>query len=447
MSWLRLGEAYSQAGRYAAAFKALEHARDLDPEDWVASYFIGEVQRQTGAHEEAIKAFESILQTRPQELGVLQSLGQTYLDLGRVELSTGFSTRAETSFVSAVRITLELVNASSGFRRVAWKTIADALFHLSACFASVDDEDIEKVVSTVVPLVTTHPGKGLLDVLTYPLSLDDPTNLSLFTLQVALAAYDYRLTLGGLDDAAKGTAHYDLGAALSAYARRTLDSVKREAAEKEAISQYKLALHLEPTNDSFWVALGNATFISQRSVCQHSYIRALEIDGKVTVFHMRTSMVRTDTHAERCNMDESGVVLLRARGRRACERSILQSANLRPRLRYGLGRSRSRCNGKPASQGRQHAVRTCYRPHRGRPRGGPRVCHTSLQQGERVDEVSLCFVRSTSPRVLRSRQVLQATAAGCISAPPLWTGVRAYRTCRIGHRGDLAGHHSPGSGV
>ena len=61
MSWLRLGEAYSKAGKYAAASKALEHARELDPEDWVASYFIGEVQRQMGAYEDAITAFQSIL--------------------------------------------------------------------------------------------------------------------------------------------------------------------------------------------------------------------------------------------------------------------------------------------------------------------------------------------------------------------------------------------------
>ena len=57
MSWLRLGEAYSKAGRFAAALKALERARELDPDDWIASYFIGEVQRQMGLYEEAIKAY------------------------------------------------------------------------------------------------------------------------------------------------------------------------------------------------------------------------------------------------------------------------------------------------------------------------------------------------------------------------------------------------------
>ncbi|OSD01253.1 TPR-like protein [Trametes coccinea BRFM310] len=280
MSWLRLGEAYSKAGRYAAAFKALERARELDPKDWVASYFIGEVQRQMGAYEESIRAFQSILASRPQELGVLHSLGQSYLDLGRFELSTGFTARAETSFLSAVRITLDLLDASSGFRRVAWKTIADALYHLSG-FADISDDDAaRKVFSQVIPLVMDHPGKGLPDILSYPLSVESSNNLPLLALEIALAAYDYSLTLGAINDAAKGTAFYDLGSALSTYSRRTSDGTKRDRAQQHAIAQFKEAIRLEPGNDAFWVALGNATFLSQPGVCQHSYIRALEVDSK-----------------------------------------------------------------------------------------------------------------------------------------------------------------------
>ena len=163
MSWLRLGEAYSKAGRYAAAFKALERARELNPADWIASYFIGDVQRLMGAYEEAIKAFESILEGRPQELGVLHSLGQTYLELGRFELSTAFLARAETSFVSAIRVTLNLLDASSGFRRVAWKTVADSLYQLSTLSAFYDEDAVKEVVATIASLVIEHSRKGLVD--------------------------------------------------------------------------------------------------------------------------------------------------------------------------------------------------------------------------------------------------------------------------------------------
>ena len=59
-------------------------------------------------------------------------------------------------------------------------------------------------------------------------------------------------------------------------------NAEQERAEKEAIVQFKHALRLDPNNDTFWVALGNATFLSQPAICQHSYVRALEIDGKVS---------------------------------------------------------------------------------------------------------------------------------------------------------------------
>lgn len=261
--------------------KALEHAHQLDPSDWIAEYFIGDVRRQMGVYEEAIKAFQSILEKRPQELGVLQSLGQTYLELGQFELTTGFSTRAETSFTSAIRVMLEFVAASPGFRRVAWKTVADSLLRLSSFAMFSIEDDVRDVVSSVIPLVTEQVGKSVASILTFPLSLDDTTNLSLSILQVTIAAYDYRLSLGGINDAAKGAAHYDLGIALSTLARRTFDSAKQEQSEHEAIAQFKQALRLEPSNDAFWVALGNATFSSQPKIAQHSYIRAIEIDSKV----------------------------------------------------------------------------------------------------------------------------------------------------------------------
>ncbi|PIL34098.1 hypothetical protein GSI_03809 [Ganoderma sinense ZZ0214-1] len=280
MSWLRLGEAYSKAGRYAAAFKALERARELDPDDWVASYFIGDAQRQMGVYAEAISAFETILVGRPAELGVLHSLGQTYLELGHFELATGFLARAETSFISAIRVTLVLLDASSGFRRVAWKTLADSFYQLSNLSGFSDQESVKEVAASVLPLVTEHPGKDLVDIISEPLSIDDQTDMALFMLQIAFAAYEYRLSLGAIDDVAKATAHYDLGAALSAFARRTLDAVKREKAQQEAITQFKHALRLEPGNDAFWIALGNVTFLSQPTLCQHAYIRAIEIDGK-----------------------------------------------------------------------------------------------------------------------------------------------------------------------
>ncbi|OBZ66566.1 Superkiller protein 3 [Grifola frondosa] len=280
VSWLRLGEAYSKAGRFAAALKALERARELDSEDWVPSYFIGDVQRQMGGFEEAIQAFESILRDHPSELGVLSSLGLAYLDRGRAELAAGYAARAEASFISSILMTLRLINASHGFRRVAWKTVADAIFQLSAFSVFADEDSIRAALAEVIPLVSDHPGKGLSGTIPSPLSLEDSSDLSMFALEVALAAYDYRLSLSTADDASSGSSYYDLGVALCAYARKVSADTKRERCQQEAINRFKEALRIDPSNDLIWVALGNATFISQPRTCQHAYIKALDIDSK-----------------------------------------------------------------------------------------------------------------------------------------------------------------------
>ena len=261
--------------------KALDRARELDPEDWICSYFIGEVERQTGAYEDAIKAFESILEKHPLELGVLASLGQTYLDLGRAETATAYTARAETSFLAAIQVTVRLIAASSGYRRVAWKKVADAVFHLS-CFRQYADEDaVRGALSELVPLVSDHPGTALAGIMTFPITLDSVADTALLAMQVALAAYDYRTSLDALDDAAKGSAYYDFGMALFAYARKIVQTAMAEPARQLGIRQIKEALRCEPSNEQYWNALGSATFESQPRVAQHAYIRAIEINSKV----------------------------------------------------------------------------------------------------------------------------------------------------------------------
>ncbi|GBE81379.1 Superkiller protein [Sparassis crispa] len=280
LSWLRLGEAYSKAGRFAAALKALERARELKPEDWISSYFIGEVQRQTGAYEEAIEAFESILLDHPSEVGILISLGQAHLDLGRVQLATAYTARAETSFVSSIRVVLRLIDASPGFRRVAWKIAADAVFQLSQFSTFSDEGGVRKVAADLTTLVSDHPESGLSGILSSPLLLNDTRDLSLFLLEISLAAYDYRIILGSLDEAAGASAYFDLGVALHAYARRVAPSTKQKRSQQEAVQNFKEALRLDPGNDRYWSGLGDATFLSQPRVTQHAYIKALDIDSK-----------------------------------------------------------------------------------------------------------------------------------------------------------------------
>ncbi|CAL1707991.1 unnamed protein product [Somion occarium] len=282
LSWLRLGEAYSKAGRYAAAVKALNRAQELNPDDWIAAYFTGEVQRQMGHYQEAINAFEEILKKHPSELGVLMSLAQTHLELGRSEYASAFTARAEASYLSSIQVVLRLIEASPGFRRLAWKLAADSLYSLSQMLSFSHDEAVVDTVGRVGGILAGHYQNRLEGIIDLPPILDTESHpkLSLAILEVAVASYDYRITLGSVDDAASASTHFDLATAFSLFARRISPGPKQDRVREEAITSYKEALSLDPSSDDYWHALANALFVSQPRTAQHAYVRALEIDSK-----------------------------------------------------------------------------------------------------------------------------------------------------------------------
>ncbi|KAJ7668399.1 TPR-like protein [Mycena polygramma] len=283
VSWLRLGEAYSRAGRHAAAIKALARAQELDPDDWMCSFFLGDVQRQTGQYQDAVDAFQSILARRPSEVGVLVSLGQTYLDLGRSEFTDGFSARAEQSFITSVRIALRTMEASPGFRSISWKTAADAVFFLSRRSTFIDEDGVRTTLLDIVSLLSQGPGERLAGIVPMPLFNAESTLHGHKALDVAVAAYDYRITLGSSEGVARGSAWYDLGMSLQCLATKQASAEIRQKSEAKAGECLRAAIREDPGNDAYWIALGDAHFLSQAKTAQHAYIKALEIDSKNAV--------------------------------------------------------------------------------------------------------------------------------------------------------------------
>ncbi|KAF8170200.1 superkiller protein 3 SKI3 [Mycena galopus ATCC 62051] len=280
VSWLRLGEAYSRAGRHAAAIKALARAQELDPEDWMCAYFLGDVQRQIGQFQDAVDAFQSILVHRPSEVGVLVSLGQTYLDLGRSEFTDGFAARAEQSFITSVRIALRTMEASPGFRSVSWKTAADAIFYLSRRSTFIDEDGVRGALLDVTALLSQGPSERLGDIVPTPPFNGESASTDYKALEVAAAAYDYRITLGSSEGIGRGSAWYDLGMSLQCLSTKQTLTEKRQQTETKAGECLRAAIREDPGNDGYWVAFGNANFLSQAKTAQHAYIKALEIDSK-----------------------------------------------------------------------------------------------------------------------------------------------------------------------
>ncbi|KIJ67566.1 hypothetical protein HYDPIDRAFT_174010 [Hydnomerulius pinastri MD-312] len=279
LSWLRLGEAYSKAGRHAASLKALAKAQELQPDDWMCAYLIGEVQRQTGRLAEALTSFKSILSTRPNEIGVLMSLAQTQLDLARQERFSGFSARAEQSFVAAITTSLTMTQESTGFGGVAWKVTADAFFGLSKTTTFVDEDSVRKVLDQTSSLLEGHGSTRIAHVFTFKPVADTSSLSGRHVLEAAVAAYDYRVTVGSTEDTTLGSALFDLG--ISLYARSVENKINgREPASEAAASLVKQALQKESGNAVYWTALAGMYFLHKPKASQHAYIKALEHDSK-----------------------------------------------------------------------------------------------------------------------------------------------------------------------
>ena len=276
--WLRLGEAYSKAGRHAAALKALTKAHELDPNDWICTFLIGEVQHQTGRLVEALLSFNSILDARPKEIGVLLSLAQTQLDLAHQERFTGFGARSEQSFVAAITTCFTTSQESPGHGGVTWKLVADALFGLSKAAVFVDERSVEDIVRRTNSLLQGHASTRIAQFFS-PQSKHAPL-MRRHVLEAAVVAYDYRITVGSTEDIGLGSALFDLAVALYAWCAEDKSSV-HGAVSESATSLLKQALQKEPGNPVYWTALGNMYFLGKPKAAQHAYIKALEHDSKV----------------------------------------------------------------------------------------------------------------------------------------------------------------------
>jgi superkiller protein 3 len=260
--------------------KALGRAKELGPDDWLCSYLIGEVKYQTGQYQEAIDSFKSILAHRPSEVGVLMSLGQAYLDFGLAEISTGFFARAEQTLTACISTALQAIHASPGFRLLAWKIVADAVLRLSDCPAFKEESMCAELseVSSLLPEELSGRLSGIVSShdLRSACSFDE-----LKVLAVAIAAYDYRVSLGSSESLSSSSAWYDLGIALHSWSRKTPSPEGRLKSHEQAISCFKEALLRDPENDLIWNAFGNIHFDAQPKIAQHAYIKAIEIDSKV----------------------------------------------------------------------------------------------------------------------------------------------------------------------
>jgi superkiller protein 3 len=248
---------------------------------------IGDVQTQLGAHQEAIRCFKEILETRPEELGVLVALSRGLLALAKEETSAGYHARAEGSLLESLAAVKVLLDGK-GFRALAWKQVADVCLHLSQLSFAFDQDAVSAVLSPLIKMLSSEDNgnnASIPDVVSIrQLSASSPTFDAATVLRLSVCAYAYRhhLLLG--DDVTSAAASHDIAVALHHFGTTlpAADSELKQKVVREAVLAVKVALRVQPRNEQLWVTLGTLAFETSARLSQHAFVMAIEINPKVS---------------------------------------------------------------------------------------------------------------------------------------------------------------------
>lgn len=286
---MRLGEAYAKAGRHVASIKALQHAIDLDPENWVCHYHMGDVQRQLGLYVDAIASYQRILVVRPDEVGASIALAQCALDLGKSERLGGLSKRSQESILQSIEAVRPILEASQQYRLVGWRIFAEASLEL---FYSCQEEgDIVYALTAVLPLVDTlaaedEDNRAVVAGVTSPAALADADPVRESLILAAVCAFAYRADLLKYDKKVSEPPLYDLAAALHILALHLPDNAQhsdqREACIAAAVLALKRALDSDPSSPTLWNAFGTVASLGSAQLAQHAFIVSLELEPRVS---------------------------------------------------------------------------------------------------------------------------------------------------------------------
>lgn len=294
--WVGLGESYHNSGRYIAAERAFHQAESLERgrsenETWFAKYMLANVRRETGAYDQAIEGYESVLSIRQTDFGVSLALLLTLTESAWANLEAGkFGEAAKRAEKALNTISSICKSRTDAFN--LWKAVGDACSLLASVPVHAETMDIAELSQ----LLTCGSEPGDLEIFK---ELDD---IQLSALQepdqngdVAgdLSNSDLYLVAGNLankraivvaskDHHAQAVSWYNLGwmeHRLSISPSQEFRSKKRSL-QKASMKCFKRAIELEAGNSEFWNAFGISIMHIHATLSQHAFVRALHLNDK-----------------------------------------------------------------------------------------------------------------------------------------------------------------------
>ena len=299
--WIGLGESYHNSGRYIAATKAFEHAqgfeetsKEASSEDiWFSKYMLANVKRELGEYDDAIAAYQDVLELRPAEFGVSIALLQSLVEGAWHSIELGFFGRAADAASKAIRVAKSIAKEHYEAFNL-WKAVGDAcsMFTFASAYASrlpihdllsLLEADVDLQVYNVLAEID-----GISDQSLRTLTGSDQRAPSspLLSMTVAVLAQKRAIHACANDVHARAVAWYNLGWTEHRAHVCSQDLLTDESKQKPlnylkaSVQAFKRAIELEARNAEFWNSLGIVTTELNPKVSQHSFVRSLYLNDK-----------------------------------------------------------------------------------------------------------------------------------------------------------------------
>ncbi|KAJ5270965.1 hypothetical protein N7505_006723 [Penicillium chrysogenum] len=296
-SWVGLAESYHHSGRYNAATKAFEQAKLLEPElsakdkehIWFARYMLANVRRELGQYDEAIAAYEDVLKSRPDDIGVTLALLQTLTESSTKSLGLGLFNDAADLACQAISVATSLAQNRSDIFNL-WKAVGDVFSNFSYMKAKA----VKLSASSCKTLLAIDLDPMALDVMT---DIDgvgtdclagnesEESMPSELHVHLPIIAFKRALHVTMHDAHSQAIAWYNLGwaeylAHRTAQPDLTKKGKKSRKFLKAAMRCFKRAIELEAGNPDFWNSLGVVTATMSPKVSQHAFVRSLHLNER-----------------------------------------------------------------------------------------------------------------------------------------------------------------------
>ncbi|KAJ5161112.1 hypothetical protein N7492_006504 [Penicillium capsulatum] len=293
-SWVGLAESYHHSGRYIAATKAFEHAKELESnlssaekeQIWFARYMLANVKRELGEFDDAILSYEDVLSNRPNDIGVGIALLQTLAESSWKSLDSGLFNDAAELASKVISVARSLAEVRSDIFNL-WKAVGDACANLSY----IKKKTAKLPVPDCKALLLTGVDSAALDTMTdidgigqswLEMDITEPSaDVCIF---LSILAYKRGVSVSQHDSHAQAVAWYNLGwAEYRAFRSVQIGSYngkKQRRLLKCAMRCFKRAIELEAGNSEFWNSLGVVTTSMSPKVAQHALVRSLHLNDR-----------------------------------------------------------------------------------------------------------------------------------------------------------------------